>query len=111
MPLSISRPAPLASAMRGATPMPTTTKSHSVTCGAHTRHRTVALERLDTLTERQLDPMLTVDVTVERADLGTKEALQRQRDRIDDRDVEPCLSRRGGELAADPASADDNHMP
>ena len=30
--------------------------------------------------------------------------------RIDDRDLEPSLARRGGELVADPASADDNDV-
>ena len=88
MPLSISRPASLASSTRGVTPIPTTTKSHSISAaagGAHARDRAVALERLDALAEQQLDAVVAVHVAVEGADLGAEDPLVRQRERVDRR--------------------------
>ena len=81
---------------------------HPAAGGAHARHRAVALERLDSLAEQQLDPVLGVHVAVEGADLCAEDALVGQRERIDDRDLEAALARRGRELAADPAGADDH---
>ena len=52
--------------------------------------------------------MLGVHVAVEGADLCAEDALVGQRERIDDRDLEAALARRGRELAADPAGADDH---
>ena len=82
MPLSVARPAPAASSTRGATPMPTT---HEVALdnapggGAYAPHRTLALESLDALAEHELDAVVAMHVTVEGADLGAEDALQRQR--------------------------------
>jgi hypothetical protein len=55
--------------------------------------------------------VLSVDVAVEAADLRAEYPLVRERERVDDRDLESTLARGGGELAADPASADHRHPP
>ena len=110
MPLSTRGPAPCASATRGATPIPTTAKSHSTVLPPLVRTRAdgaVALERLDAVAEQQLDAVLHVHVAVEGADLGAEDPLVGQRERIDQRHVEAALARRRRELAADPAGADD----
>jgi len=77
---------------------------------AHTRKyardRAIALERIDPMVEEHLDAVLDVHVAVERADLGTQDALVGQLQRIDDSYVEATLARRGCKLAADPAGAD-----
>ena len=52
--------------------------------------------------------MLGVDVAVDGAHLAAEHALQRDRVRVDDGDVKAALPRRGGELGADPAGADDD---
>ncbi len=114
MPLLTSRPASLASPVRGTTPMPTTAKSHSIRrpLAVRTRaDRTVALERLHPLAEQQLDAVLAVHVPVEGRNVRTEDPPVRQRLRIDDRDLKPALARRGSELAADPAGADHHHAP
>ena len=52
--------------------------------------------------------MVAVHVAIEGADLCAEDALVGQRERIDDRDVEAALARRGRELAADPSGAHDD---
>ena len=47
-----------------------------------------------------------VDVAVDGADLGAEHALERDRERVDDGDLEAALAGRGGDLGADPAGAD-----
>jgi hypothetical protein len=63
---------------------------------------------VDALAEDELDAVIAVHIAVERADLGAEDALVRQRERIDDRDLQTALARRGRELAADPAGAHDH---
>ena len=53
--------------------------------------------------------MVGVDVAVDGADLGAEHPLERDRGRLDDRDLEAALTRRGGDLGADPARADHDH--
>ena len=89
--------------------MPTTAKSHSTTSPtlvSTRRDRAVALERIDPVAEEHLDAMPHVHVPVEGADFGTEDALVGQLQRIDDSHLEATLTRRGGELTADPAGAD-----
>ena len=50
--------------------------------------------------------MVGVDVAIDRADLGAEHALERDRERVDDGDVEAALSGGGRDLGADPAGAD-----
>ena len=92
--------------------MPTTTKSHSTVLPAVVLTRETApspSNACDAVAEQQFDAMLCVHVAVERADLVAEQPRRGQLERIDQRDIQPFLPRRCGELAADPAAADDDH--
>ena len=95
--------------MRGSTPTPTTTKSHSSSRPSLVRTRSTAadsLERLDARPEQQLHAVVGVDVAVNGAQLGAQHPLQRNRRGLDDGHVEPALARRSGDLGADPSRSD-----
>ena len=59
----------------------------------------------------KLDAVLGVHVAIEGAELAAEHALQRQRLRLDHGHLHAALARRGGDLAADPARADDTSRP
>ena len=110
IPLSISSPAASASAVRGTTPMPTTTRSQ---CDRVRRRRAapprpaVALEALDGGAGEQLDAVLAVDVGVDRADLAARARARAAPRRARRRSTStPLLPGRGGDLGADPAGPD-----
>ena len=97
---------------RGATPMPTTAKSHSSIRPLVVRTSLTAPSPSNASTPSPSSnsiPCSRVHVAVEGADLCAEDALVGQRERIDDRDIEAALARGGRELAADPAGADDHH--
>ena len=74
--------------------------------GADALDRLVALEGLDAGSHQHLHAVVGVDVAVDGADLGAQHALERDRGRIDDGDLEAALTGRGGDLGADPAGPD-----
>ena len=65
-----------------------------------------SLERLDARPEQHPHAMVGVDVAVDGADLGAEHALERDRERVDDGDVQAALPGGRGDLGADPAGAD-----
>ena len=79
---------------------------HAAVAGADALDRAVALEGLDAGAQEHPHAVVGVDVAVDRADLGAEHALERDRERVDDGDVEAALARGGGDLGADPAGAD-----
>ena len=74
--------------------------------GADALDRRVALEGLDAGPEQHLHAVVGVDVAVDGAHLGAQHALERDGERVDDRDLEAALAGRGGDLGADPAGPD-----
>ena len=98
--------------MRGCTPIPTTTKSHSRCRPSLVRTRSTAPSPSNAST---LVPMqhphavIGVDVAVDAAHLAAQHALQRDRVGGDEGDLESALPRRRGDLGADPAGADHDH--
>ena len=73
-------------------------------------HAVGALERRDGRAEQHLDPVVDVDVAVDRAHLGPEHPLERDRVRRDHGHLDAPLAGGSGDLAADPAGADD-HQP
>ena len=112
MPSPTSSPAASASAVRGATPMPTTTKSQSTVSPPARRTRSARPEPsiASTATPRQqLDALVAVDRAVDLPHLAAEHALERHVELLDQRDLEPLLARRGRDLGADPAGPDHGH--
>ena len=112
MPLSTSSPAASASSVRGATPIPTTTRSQS-TRPSPRRTRSTGPSPSNASTpapRQQLDAVLDVDVAVDAAELRAQDALERHRRRLDRRVTSSAALARGRrDLGADPARADDHH--
>ena len=109
MPLSTAMPAWAASPVRGCTPTPTTTKSHSSLRPSLVRTRSTALSPSKASTPVPISishAVVGVDVAVDGADLGAEHALERDCDRIEDGDLKAALTSRGSDLGADPARAD-----
>ena len=95
--------------MRGCTPTPTTTKSHSnfaAVAGADALDGLVSLECRDAGAHEHLHPVAGVDVTVDGAHLDAQHALQGDLVRVDESDLEAALAGRGSDLGADPPGAD-----
>ena len=97
--------------MRGSTPTPTTTKSQSSARPSLVRTRSTASSPSKASTPVPISishAVVGVDVAVDGADLGAQHALERDRGRLDDGDLEAALAGRGGDLGADPAGPDDD---
>jgi hypothetical protein len=69
----------------------------------------VSLERVDPGPEQHPHAVIGVDVAVDRTELDTEDALQRNREGIEHRDLRTELTGRGGDLGADPAGAHHDH--
>ena len=78
--------------------------------GANPLHRCRSFERLDGCAEQHLHAVVGVDVAVDPADLVAEHALQRDTQRIEHGHLEAPLSRRSGDLGADPPGADDDDV-
>ena len=108
-PSSTSRPAASASSTRGATPTPMTTgrRRQRRPCGRARRTPARSRPRCPSRA-RSSTPWRRVDVAVDRADLRAEHALERHLLRGHDRHLGAALLRGRGDLAADPAGADDD---
>ncbi len=114
MPLSTSSPAASASATRGVTPIPATTKS-APTMRPPVSRTPITLPsspatRLDLRAADERHSVVGVDVAVDRAELGPEHSRQRQLVHLHHRHLAAALARRRGDLGADPARAD-RHQP
>ena len=109
----MSSPAWAASSMRGLAPAPTTTKSQgmrvpSPVCTASIEPRPRKAD--SRCPGPQLDPVLPMEVAVDRPDLGPEDTFERCRLGEDHRDLEAQLTERGRHLGADPAAADHHRL-
>ena len=77
--------------------------------GADTLNGLVALERLDAGSHQHLRAVVGMDVAVDGAHLGPEHPLERDREGIQDGDLEAALTGGSGYLGADPAGSDHNH--
>ena len=84
---------------------------HAAVAGPDPLHRAPALEGLHAVAEQQLDALVGVHVAVHGAQLGAEHPLERHRDLIDERDLQPALAGGGGDLGPDPAGADHDNRP
>jgi hypothetical protein len=65
---------------------------HASVAGADTFDSLIALERLDSGSHQHLDAVVGVDVAVDGTHLSAHHALEGNRGRLYDRDVEPALA-------------------
>ena len=71
--------------------------------------RPVAFEGLDAGAHQHLRAVVGMDVAVEGTHFGPHHPLERNGERIEDRDLEAALTGGGGDLGTDPARPDDHH--
>ena len=110
-PFSSASPAASASSVRGAAPTPTTTASQSIVAPSCVRTRSTRPSPSNdghAGLHPHLDPVVAVEVEVDRAHLGPEHALERHRLGRDEGDVHAALAGGGGDLGSDPAGADDD---
>src|SRR5690606_38588403 len=77
---------------------------------AHGFDVAVALQVADTDIEAHVDAVVPVQVGEDGTDVRAEDALQRRGERVDQRDLGADPAGGGGDLAADPARADDGHV-
>jgi hypothetical protein len=105
MPLSVSKPALVATSTRGVTPtLITTTSAGSTRPSSST---SASMELAHPCAHAQRDTVLGVQGTEQPSNLVAQDSVQRNRRGVDEYDIGTDLSGGRGDLRADPAGADD----